>query len=407
VETSTTAAHHREDVQRLVVFLGGFDPRGARHYHQLMRAEAAHQSQVSGAAYMVGPRSRWHVSEPAGLPHAMWTVSADVDADGARACDYLFIEWSDLVRQHWPPRTWAVMRDGWATYKAVWKNKGVLPPVHRETPYVLWTLAYPLVYALFFLLMGAVALLVAMVYRSDMSGVFLGAVAAVLVCFTGYKLDKLLHVSWLLRILNFAHHTAHQPVEDLKERWNASANLAAQQMQQGRYREVVVVGFSVGSAMAVPFVHALRAALQRNPDGPQRVDLVTLGNCIPLFTLMPQSTQVLHRELLALAQDPDLYWVDISSPSDSMSFGMCNLLQISLPLLSEKEQMNCMNPRHMCSPRFHKLFSSSTYRWIKRNKMRMHFQYLMASELAGAYDYFALLTHKGQLMDFIYKRLVR
>lgn len=405
METSTTAAHHREDAQRLVVFLGGFDPRGARHYHQLMRTEAAQQSQVSGAAYTVGPRSRWHVSESAGLPHSRWTVSAD--AGGAQACDYLFIEWSDLVREHWPTSTWAVMRDGWATYKAVWKNRTVLPPLHRQTPYVLWTLSYPLGYALFFLLIAALALLVAVVCRSDMGGVLLGAVVAVLVCFAGYKLDKLLHVSWLLRILNFAHHTAHQPVEELKERWNASANLVSRQMQQERYREVVVVGFSVGSAMAVPFVHALRSALQRKPDGPQRVGLVTLGNCIPLFTLMPQSTQALHCELLALAQDPDLYWVDISSPSDSVSFGMCNLLQVSLPLITKKEQVDCINPRLMCSPRFHKLFSTSTYRWLRRNKMRMHFQYLMASELPGAYDYFALLTHKDKLMDFISKRLVR
>lgn len=28
------------EVERLVIFMGGFDPRGARHYHQLMRTES-------------------------------------------------------------------------------------------------------------------------------------------------------------------------------------------------------------------------------------------------------------------------------------------------------------------------------------------------------------------------------
>lgn len=48
----------------------------------------------------------------------------------------------------------------------------------------------------------------------------------------------------------------------------------------------------------------------------------------------------------------------------------------------------------------------TTYRWLRRNKMRMHFQYLMAGEVAGAYDYFELLTSAGPMRDYI-EKLVR
>lgn len=404
MDTFTTAtAQHQENAQRLVVFVGGFDPRGARHYHQLMRREAVKQSGVANANYQVGPRSRWEPGVAADLPHAAWTVKAD----NAQASDFVFLDWSDLVRRHWPQHTWQVVWDALRTYAVVARTRHVLPPLHQETPYVLWTLAYPLMYMLLCMLVAVGVLCGVMAGWPGGTGACAGLLAAALVLFGGYKLDKLLHVSWLLRILNFARRSAQQPVQGLRERLDASAEVIAAQLQQGRYREVVVVGFSVGSAVALPFVHALRARLQAQPQGPQRVYWLTLGNCIPLFTLMPQADEVLRHPLFALAQDPDLYWVDISSPSDSVSFGMCQLVALSLPQAKAEELAHCVNPRHMCTPRFHKLFHPTTYRWLRRNKMRMHFQYLMASELPGAYDYFAMLTSKGLLMEFISKRLVR
>lgn len=389
--------------RRLVVFVGGFDPRGARHYHQLMRREALKQSQVTNIDYQVGPRSRWEPGVVADLDHSVWAVSAA----NVKASDYLFVEWSDLVRRHWPQHTWQVVREAWATYLAVAKVRATLSPLHRQTPYVLWTLAYPLMYMFLCVLLALGVVCGVMAWWPRASGIFAGIFSGSLVLLGGYKLDKLLHVSWLLRILNFARQFAQQPVEELNERLSKSADEIASQLQRGHYSEMVIVGFSVGSVMALALAHALRSRLQLQANAPQKVHLLTLGNCIPLFTLMPQVDGVLRGQLLELAQDPDLYWVDISSPSDSVSFGMCNLVALSLPQATVNELQQCANPRYMCSPRFHKLFHFSTYRWMRRNKMRMHFQYLMASELPGAYDYFALLTHQGSFMDFITKRLVR
>lgn len=392
---------------RLVVFLGGFDPRGARHYHQLMSKEAAKQSLVSKANYEVGRRSRWSPGVVAGLQHSVWAVAQG----SVPTSDYLFVDWSDLVRQHWPKHTWQVVREAMGTYGVVAKARHVLGPLQRETPYVLWTLAYPLIYMLLCMLLALGALLGVLAQQPNALGMLGGVLSASVVLLTGYKLDKLLHVSWLLRILNFSRQLAEHPVEGLDDRLGLTADLVALQLQEGHYQEVVVVGFSVGSVMVIPFVYALRARLKQKVDGPQQVQLLTLGNCIPLFTLMPQAQERLRSPLVALARDPNLFWVDISSPSDSVSFGMCNLLKLSLPQAQTETQTDglpaCVNPRHMCSPRFHKLFTASTYRWMRRNKMRMHFQYLMASELPGAYNYFELLTHRGQFMEFILKRLVR
>jgi len=159
---------------RLTVFVGGFDPRGARHYHQLMRREADKQSLVADVPYEVGSRSRWAPGLTADLQHSIWTISAGQGADS----DYLFLDWSDLVRRHWPQHTWQVVAQAWRTYMSVFKVRATLPPVHKETPYVLWTLAYPLVYMLLCLLMALAVLLVGPAVLAGWQGWLLGCLAA-------------------------------------------------------------------------------------------------------------------------------------------------------------------------------------------------------------------------------------
>ena len=389
--------------ERLVLFIGGFDPRGARHYHQLMQQQATVQGRVAGVNYTVGSRGRWKLGQAAGLKHSKWRVGRHEEGAGT---DYVFFDWSDAVRGHWPKHTWQVVARALKTYGAVWKVRACLPEVNRQAPYTLWTLAYPLFYMALCLLLSVLAGMGVLAALPNGYGVGLGLFAALGLLFVGYKLDKLLHVSWLLRILNFAPEVAEQPVNELQQRMETTAKLIAEQMASQRWRDVVVVGFSVGSAVSVSFMDALRQSLQNRPDLLEKIHLLTLGNCIPLFALMPKAVE-LRRQLRTLAEDRHLYWTDISSPSDSVSFGMCDVVGLSLRGPEFGVPPGRVNPRHMCSPRFHKLFTPETYRRLRRNKMRMHFQYLMAGELAGAYDYFGLITSDGLLRDYIEKRLVR
>ena len=57
----------------------------------------------------------------------------------------------------------------------------------------------------------------------------------------------------------------------------------------------------------------------------------------------------------------------------------------------------------MCSPRFHTQFAAATYNKLKRNKRRIHMQYLMAGELPSDYDYFAI-TAGAVTLDQRYPR---
>lgn len=391
----------KQGASRLVAFVGGFDPRGARHYHQLMCREAFKQAKVTQTVYEVGGRSPWVYGKEAGLNHSTWEVSA---ANG-QACDYVFVDWSDQVRAHWPKQTWRVILAAIQTYCLVVREFSSLRPLRQETPYTLWTLAYPLIYMVLCVLLACAAFFGTwLAVPNPWAGALAGICNAGLVLFGGYKLDKVLHVSWLLRILNFSRLCSEQSMAALDEKFLKTVDALCAQIKQGHYQEVVVVGFSVGSAMALPLVQALQQKLQEQKSSLQKVNFLTLGNCIPLFTLMPRA-EVLREQLFALAQNKKLYWVDISSPGDSVSFGMCDLMALSFADRNQRNLKNLINPRRMYSPRFHKLFTPTTYLWLRRNKMRMHFQYLMASELPGAYDYIALLTYSGEMTEFISRNM--
>lgn len=387
-----------------MVFVGGFDPRGARHYYRLFSEHAALQGQVDQQAYAVGPRRALDVG---GHRHAQWSFSGEKGGG-----DYVFFDWSDAVRMHWPRSWWRVAAQACVTYGRVLKDWPVLRPVQRQAPNTLLSFFYPLAYIVLALTAALGGLALGWRLSEGLPAWIRWTVPAAVsagLLWGSAALDKLLHVSWLLRILNYANHSSQSACPVLAQRTGAMADWIQAQATRRPGLEVVVLGFSVGSVQALHLVDALRRRLPAQQTAaagvPTSVTLLTLGNCIPLFTLM-RKAQALRTTLNDVAADNRVYWVDVSSPGDSVSFGMCELMPLAMRGAAPPAQAY-VNPRHMCSPRFHTLFEPESYRRMRRNKMRMHFQYLMACEKRGAYNFFAMLAAPGAVRAFVEKYLVR
>lgn len=396
--------------RRLVVFVGGFDPRGARHYHQLFKQECGKQSAVTGHQRSVGARER--VADG----RTRWWVRDNV-ACTAPAVDTCvdFWDWADVVRGHWPRSPLAVWAQACRTYwRVLTRTLPWLPAIRCVAPYTLLTLAYPLLYALLLMVLGCAAGwgtragVLALSGGHGIASVAGGAVGITVVAL-GVWADRFLHVSWLLRIFNFAAHREAGEKTVLAARLNATARTLAEELREGQWDEILVVGFSVGSVLGVQLVDSVARQVEGEPALLEKLSLVTLGNCIPLFALMPQSMD-LREALGRLSNNAALYWADISSPSDSVSFALCDVVGLSLredAAIWRSGAHVPANPQAMCSPRFHKLFRPRSYALIRRNKMRMHMQYLMAGELPGAYDYFEMVAGRRSLRQYLQDQLIR
>lgn len=412
------------NVQRLVVFVGGFDPRGARYYHQMCVRQAALQGAVDERHYAVSARQALDIASPDGGSHrhACWQVS---DTQAA-TCEYLFFDWSGQVRSHWPRSIWAVLATAMKTYWSVWRARSTLVHLRAELPNTLLSFVYPLVVILTGMLLAMLCgwgTAVGARLWLEVGGLtqwLCAAATTMLMLSTWSAIDRRMHMSWLLRIFNFSHACARSKELLYDDRVQALAQWIFRRQQLNPELEVVVLGFSVGSVKALALLRAWQqvkssavlnvvvegngGTLLKHKKEAASVTLLTLGNCIPLFTLMPDAVHV--RELLhSVGSDAHIYWADISSPGDSVSFAMCDLQRLALP--GGTQGRDFVNPRCMCSPRFHMLFTPRRYRRFRHNKMRMHFQYLMASQLRGVYNFYSMLTTTVAVRVFVEKNLKR
>jgi len=369
--------------RRTVFYVSGFDPKGAGHYHAMYREQSALQSALNGLAIEVGPRQR----DGAGNPS--WAVQAR-DGDTAVHTHYEFLRWDDVVRNHWPKSTARLWRDIvattifnlrcaslWRMFKLAWP-----PAVALFAPFALLC-AVIVVFPLLSVLVGGLVL------RMSGGVVFAMAGAAVTACvlaWIAWKLQARYSMYWLMRSYAFTARQGRNETPDLEARLDLLADRVRARIEQAEDDEVLVVGHSSGAMMAISI---LARALHRSPEltpakGP-RVALLTLGQWIPLLGLLPGADRF-RRELQALATVPALTWIDFSAPPD----GCCFALVDPLGACGVACEGALPDRPKLLSPRFAEMFGPSQYQALRKDKFRMHFQYLMASARRTEYDYFAI-----------------
>ncbi len=355
--------------RRAVFYISGFDPRGARHYHTLYKEESAKQTAINGMKLEVGPRQKLQEH----IHH--WTVNSE-----ETHTDYHVLGWDDLVRNHWisKPLTLA-----WRSLQAYWHVivTGALWRAGQVNMAPMLTYLYPLALMLLLALVsyitgGIVAGLLPAPFAILTWLLKIGIAAG---CFAvGMRLMEKLHVYWLLRIFCFGSGQAKAHLSESVERTDYFADFIATKLHTESYDEILLIGHSVGTILLPMMGEKL---LTDHPDLLEKpITFITLGQCVPLVSFMPES-EPCRKALRFMARQP-LQWLDLAAPPDGVSFSLTGpFKEICEP---GALKLRC------ASPRFHSLLDMSTYNRIKRNKFRMHFQYLMAGDKAGKYDYFLL-----------------
>ena len=83
-----------------------------------------------------------------------------------------------------------------------------------------------------------------------------------------------------------------------------------------------------------------------------------------------------------------LRWVDFSAPPDGCCFALPNpVTACGVPHDAATEAAV-----KLLNPRFTELFDAQAYAALERDKFRLHFQYLRATDLPGDYDHFAITS---------------
>ena len=381
--------------RRHVFYLGGFDPNGPAHYHRLYAEEARKQAAVSGFEIEVGPRRR------AGEHASQWSVDASWGRGESVSTIVEFLRWDDIVRAHWPRSRWAVMLSALATTARQIGN-GVLWRILKTSWPAFLVLFLPpaLVVALFAWLLVTGVVVLAMAERGGewaVAALGLGLASLVAWYRFGRWAEARVHMAWLMRSTRFILRQARGETPELEARIDEFAARVDAALRDPATDEVLVVGHSSGAMLAVST--AARALGRVAADGDAAssrhvpsLALLTLGECIPMLSYQPQA-RAFRRELARLASSTSLAWLDFTAPPD----GCCFALVDPTAVCEERAAAAHWTPPKRLSPRFAQMFDAATYARVRADKYRCHFQYLMASQMPGAYDYFAITAGPRRL----------
>lgn len=376
--------------KRHVFYLNGFDPRGAAYYRRLYQQEAAKQCAVGGLDVKVGPRER------SSDLSSRWQVESGSGEQRTEA-QYEFLHWDDIIRNHWTRNELQILA-GYFHAAWIYISSGTLSRIRKASwpPFV--TALFPMAIILTVLGLALSAALgayrlIALTEMPRWASLISGCGAFALLMQCGRLLERRMNSYWLLRIYAFSAQQGLGKLPDLEARLSELAQHIATQAGDSDADEILIVGHSTGAIMATAILARALAICPELLQQGARISLLTLGQCIPMVSLLPQAQK--YRDALStLAHAKNLDWIDFTAPTDAACFALVD------PIAASGMAIHSNEPKpKLLSPRFVRLFTPETYAKIRRNWYRNHFQYIMASEKAGEYDYFAMTAGRLTLAE--------
>jgi len=370
--------------RRLIIYVQGYDPRGLAEYYRMFRREYRDTCALYGLIGKVGKP----VNDP---DRFMTTWDATTGGNGWQVdTRYLFLRWEDIIREDFArPVWWKIL----AMYRALGSSiaNGVVARILRAHWRFGLFVLYPMVLMTLWLTMGAVVGLLAAKLTGALGAP--GWLAGILGAVTGFGAfggalwltERHTYILYLCDDVASTNQFAHRRRPDWEARLETFAGYVVEAVRTSDADEVVIVGHSSGSFLAVD---VLDRALTRDPalgrHGPG-VRLLTIGANLPIIGFH-RDAQWFRDRLKRLAVAADVDWVDYQSRHDIMNFWPFDpVAGHGIKLGPERR-----NPR-VVAISFRDLWTPGNFGRRRWRFFQAHFQFLLANErLGAAYDYYLI-----------------
>lgn len=370
--------------RRLIIYVQGYDPRGLAGYYRMFRREYRDTCALYGLSGKVGKPSndpeRFITTWDAHTEGPDWQVDTR----------YMFLRWEDIIRRDFARPVWWKIVHMYRALAVAVANGVVWRILRAHWRFGLFTL-YPLVLMTLWLLLGVGAGMMAM-EATDALGTpkFFAAIAAAAVGFGVFAgalwlTEPQTYILYLCDDVASTYQFAHRQRPDWEERMETFAGYIVDAMRTSDADEVVVVGHSSGSFLAVDVVdRALTLDPELGRHG-SKVRLLTIGANLPIIGFHG-AAQWFRDKLERLGRARDLDWVDYQSRHDIMNFWPFDpVADHGIRLGPERR-----NPR-VVAVSFRDLWIPGDFGRRRWRFFRAHFQFLHANErLGAAYDYYLI-----------------
>jgi hypothetical protein len=367
--------------RRRVFYIPGYDPIPPRRYRELYRTEGAKQAEISGYELSLTAKS----GERFG-----WRVHSDIDGSHTDV-EMDVLVWSDIVQDSMDAgllRTYVTLaHTAW-----VYISTGALFRLRKLRRGPIYAALYPVVSLLLQLCMAigamcAVATSLRLCVEAFGVPAF-GLPAWLLGAGSGYGLlrwfkrqDGKVYVHYLMHDYGFSARWRGANPPKMKARLHDFQGAIHEALHED-WDEVLVVGHSSGAHLGV----SILADVIREGGVPQAgpaLSFLSLGHVVPMVSFLPEATE-LRRDLAYLSTRDELFWLDVSAPSDPCSFALCDPVKTA-NIAPEGQKWPLV-----ISAAFTQSLSPELWATFKWRFFRRHFQYLCAFDRPMAYDYFKI-----------------
>lgn len=359
--------------KRKAYYLSGFDDRGAGHYRSVYLAHGEKQS--AHAPYTLHAEA---------IDDDTWHTRL-TDSAGTTTTEFHFIPWQHVMRptmQANPVSLW------WQTLKALawYIGNGFLQRTHRHAPLFSLTILLAMCWTILAPVM-ATGWLVAV--ASGWIGPVIATLTGISGAFLLWWLYRYFYPLWITRAFVFNRQAAEHP-ETLLAELQQHAQRIADDIEQADADEYLLISHCYGTTLMPILLAELAPVIQASN---KTVSVLYLAQTAPML----HWTCDWYPALVKTVPDHAIESVDYSSPAD----GLCYPQLASFASESGTANRACV----LKSPRFHTLFDADHYaRIVRRNKFRIHFQYLLSSHITTGYDYFYMTAGPMRLKDYALSR---
>ena len=367
---------------RQIFYISAFDPRGASSFWQLYNKESLAQSKLTNCEIKTGTRKKINKF------CSNWSVDYSKNTQKTKT-NFNYLHWDDIIRKHWVKNPFKMMFEG---IKCNWHyiSSGCLKHVLK----LCWppglSGAMPLIVAIGTIIFAMIIGLLSfkLLPFSSLINLAFSAIIFLLTFKISITIANRMNLFWILRGHIFFSNLAKKGNPEIDTRIDEFANFIVNQ-PQGEFDEILLISHCMGTNLAVSVISKI---IKNYPEfDVSKIKILSLAQVIPWLSFLPEA--VSFKDDLKTVGQSNVRWVDISSPADYICFAMTNPhVMIDADISNSVKILN---------PKFHKIFSEKEYKEIKKDRLRMHFQYFMAGDNVSKYDFYQITASNNQLEESI------
>lgn len=193
-----------------------------------------------------------------------------------------------------------------------------------------------------------------------------------------------LFLSHLMDLRTFMRQYLRESRPDARERVGINARLVVDRVAKGGFDEVLIVGHSTGSVLALDIASK---AIELDGDLAHRgarISVLTVGSAVLTVGLHP-AAGVFRARVGRIAATPGVEWIEYQSLTDAINF-----------YKSDPAKEMGLQPLHrgpfpiVTQVRFRDMLEPAFYKRMKRNLFRAHYQFVMGNSRRYHYDFFMI-----------------